>query len=150
MPGSRKVCLLGTKGVKAIELIQFTCNDLLLIKMHGNYWTCIDKIGQIREIPQRLHEVLTGVSVEKMSTKRLFETNQVLLILVAPQKISSVLFDHRGQICKILQYKGFTDAMTNTTSKESSVTVLSDEKGTMYRVCNKQNAGQDRLEQDVV
>ena len=99
MPGSRKVCLLGTKGVKAIELIQFTCNNLLLIKMHGNYWTCIDTIGQIREIPQRLHEVLTGVSVEKISTKRLFETNQVLLMLVAPQKISSVLFDHRGQIC---------------------------------------------------
>jgi len=99
MPGSRKVCLLGTKGVKAIELIQFICNDLLLIKMHGNYWTCIDTIGQIREIPQTLYEVLTNVSVEKMSTKRLFETNQVLLMLVAGQKISSVLFNHRGQIC---------------------------------------------------
>ena len=35
--------------------------------------------------------------------------------------------------------------MTDTTSKESSVTVLSDEKGTMYRVCNKNQASQNKL-----
>lgn len=42
MPGSRKMCLVGINGLKAIDLIDFITNDLLLIKMKGNYWTILD------------------------------------------------------------------------------------------------------------
>ena len=50
LPGSRKICLVGSKGLKAIELIEFISDDLMLIKMFGNYWTCIDTHGQIQRI----------------------------------------------------------------------------------------------------
>ena len=75
LPGSRKICLVGSKGIKAIEMIEFISDDLMLIKMFGNYWTCIDTFGQIQWIDPKLYEILHSRNVVQMTSQRIHEKN---------------------------------------------------------------------------
>ena len=67
LPSSRKVCLVGMKGMSAVEFYKFISNELILLKFSGNYWCMIDTIGQIREIPHTLLMLLNQATFKKMT-----------------------------------------------------------------------------------
>jgi len=45
LASSRKICLVGQMGLRAVEMIEFISNDLLLLKLRGNYWSMMNKQG---------------------------------------------------------------------------------------------------------
>ena len=79
--GTRKICLVGSKGISAVKMIDFITHDKILIKLRGNYWSCMDTSGQIQPIPRTLLKLLNHQPYFNMKTQRIHETNHVKLIL---------------------------------------------------------------------
>jgi len=63
LPGTRRQDLVGMKGRRDMESINFISDDLYLIKMKSkqlsgakDYWTIMDKFGQIKPLPKQCKE----------------------------------------------------------------------------------------------
>jgi hypothetical protein len=64
-PGSRRQDLVGLRGLRDLESINLISDDLHLLKFRASdlsgiqdYWTVIDKYGQIRQLPRKAEEHL--------------------------------------------------------------------------------------------
>lgn len=64
-PGSRRQDLVGQKGIRDMESINFISDDLFLVKFKSadttglnDYWSIIDKHGQVKHMPEMLRRVL--------------------------------------------------------------------------------------------
>ena len=97
-PGSRKISLMGEHRISFVQLIEFITDDLLLIKRKGNHWSMVNTQGQIRELPKGLSKLLKSDEFSMMSTKRLHQIGNILLILESASHVLAVQFDHRGAV----------------------------------------------------
>jgi len=59
-PGSRRQDLVGLRGLRDMDSINLISDELFLIKFKSSdlsgiqdYWTVIDKFGQIRQLPEK-------------------------------------------------------------------------------------------------
>lgn len=67
-----------------------------------------------------------------MSTKTLHDTHQVLLMLSSVGYLTTVLFNHRGQVCEVTEY--MTSTEEDRYVQKGSETVLADQSGQVYRI----------------
>ena len=66
MPGTRRQDLIGQRGLRDLDSLNMIADDLYLMKFRGSdpsgvqdYWTIIDKKGQIQKIPEKAKQYLT-------------------------------------------------------------------------------------------
>lgn len=69
LPGTRRQDLVGMRGRRDMDSINFIADDLYLVKFRSSdfsgtwdYWSVIDKFGQIRRIPRAAREQLVWSS----------------------------------------------------------------------------------------
>lgn len=122
------------KGLCAVEMITFITNDQLLLKMRGNFWTIIDTNGQIKEIPRKLLNVLKRTIYTSIQSQVIYDKNKTMLVLTSDELISTVFFDHRGQMTNHYNYQ--IDISDENEKAANSISVLSDSKGRLYRFYN--------------
>ena len=103
-PGGRKLGLIGEKVSGRIEMIEFISNNLLLVKF-TTYWTMIDINGQVLEIPEDLKLALNKCYFTSMRTKNIYKKNSIMLMLQGKDMTTSILFNHRGQVSELCEYK---------------------------------------------
>ena len=64
-PGSRRQDLVGLRGLRDMDSVNLISNDQYLMKFKGadlagiqDYWTIIDKFGQIKDLPTKAKDLL--------------------------------------------------------------------------------------------
>ena len=90
-PGTRRSDLCGMRGRRDMDSINFIADDLYLIKFRStaysgiqDYWTVIDKFGQIQRIPKVCREYLRWSTFSAGRTRQ--TDNGSLLMLKGGQK----------------------------------------------------------------
>ena len=88
--------------------------------------------------------MLNRVSYDRISTKRLHKKgNKVLLILESEELTTTVLFDHKGEVCATDEYetKTFFSKFKNSESKKTNDQVYADDDGIVWRIFNMSQNG---------
>ena len=127
-------------------MIEFISNDLLLLKMSGNYWTMMNKTGQIHPISRSLLKVLNRVPFHTISTRRIHEKGKILLMLESDELTTSVLFDTNGDVHETNEYDtdpSFGGYFNPTTKMEkTNDQVYADNNGKVWRIFNLSMEGE--------
>ena len=67
LPSNRIMCLIGKKGTRFVEMIEFITNDLILLKFYGDgNWAMLDTMGHVQEIPQELMKILNRANFDQI------------------------------------------------------------------------------------
>ena len=113
-----------------VTMIDFISNSHLLFRLKNNNWNCIDTTGQVHWITPQLMSALTKHPFEKMSTRRLHKTHQVLVMLSYKTYTTTITFNHRGQPVDIYEY----ESKVHDESQDSEYHVLADRDGQVFRI----------------
>ena len=73
--------MVGKKGVRAVEMIEFITDKLLLLKLRGNYWAMMTTKGFIKEIPLKLLRILNQEPYDSITSNRLEPRGKMQLML---------------------------------------------------------------------
>ena len=124
LPGTRRQDLVGLRGRRDMDSINFIGDDLYLIKFRSSvfsgiqdYWTIIDKFGQIRRIPRACSEWLTWSTFAAGATRNIdsgallmLKGGQKKVLSIATnvaydeQKVSMIEFNRNGEAMQVLDY----------------------------------------------
>ena len=124
-PGSRRQDLVGMRGLRDMESINLISNDQYLMKFKGSdlsgiqdYWTVMDKFGQIRDLPSKAKDLLIWSNFSSGQSRQ--KSTGVTIILRGGQrrvisfdadvtyverKMTKIEFNRSGDVIAIKEFK---------------------------------------------
>ena len=124
-PGTRRQDLIGLRGLRDLESLNDISNDMFLIKFRGadvhglsDYWTIIDKFGQIQRIPSKISRSLTWCNYSSGQSRQREDGTTLVLrggqkkvlsfdtdVAYNEKKITQIDFNRRGEVSQVKKFR---------------------------------------------